>query len=210
VGARAGLTSTGANANVTGSSNTFIGYNSGPGTSTQLSNATAIGANALVSANNALVLGDGAVSVGIGTTTPSYKLQVLDSSNTGLRVQTNTSGGTVASFASNGKFEVDAPFFPGGRFQVLENGNVGIGVVGVTDKLQVNGDIRVGTGTTGCVKDADATVIAGTCSSDARLKRNIRPFDPVIEKLTQLQPVYFDWRSDEFPELNLFHRQALA
>jgi hypothetical protein len=38
-------------ANVTGSANIFIGFNSGPGTPTQLSNAAAIGANARVSAS---------------------------------------------------------------------------------------------------------------------------------------------------------------
>ncbi|PWU18877.1 MAG: hypothetical protein C5B48_14265 [Candidatus Rokuibacteriota bacterium] len=56
--------------------NTFLGHNSGAGTSTQLSNATAIGANALVSASNAPVLGAAGVKVGIGTTTPQSLLQV--------------------------------------------------------------------------------------------------------------------------------------
>ena len=70
-----------ANANVSGSQNTFIGYNAGPGTSTQLTNATAIGNGALVSADNALVLGNTSVTVGIGTATPSstYKLYVAGS-----------------------------------------------------------------------------------------------------------------------------------
>jgi endosialidase-like protein len=150
-----------------------------------------------------MVLGDSAVRVGIGTSSPGYKLQVLDSSNTGLRVQTDTAGGTVASFASNGKFEVDAPFSPGGRFQILENGNVGIGSVGASDKLQVFGDIRVGSNALGCVKDGDGTVIAGVCSSDARLKTNVEPFDPMLDKVSQLQPVHFNWRAAEFPDLNL-------
>ncbi len=57
VGYDAGVTSNGSNANTSGSNNTFLGYQSGPGTATQLTNATAIGANALVSASNALVLG---------------------------------------------------------------------------------------------------------------------------------------------------------
>ena len=39
-----------------------------------LVNATAIGANAVVSQSNALVLGDSVVSVGIGTPAPSFKL----------------------------------------------------------------------------------------------------------------------------------------
>ncbi len=60
--------------NTTGTLNTFIGYNSDCSSST-LSNATAIGANASVSASNALVLGNSA-NVGIGTTAPAYQLQL--------------------------------------------------------------------------------------------------------------------------------------
>jgi hypothetical protein len=76
VGYGAGLTANEANANVTGANNTFIGYNSGPGTSTQLNNATAIGANAVVSASNSLVLGATGVNVGIGTPAPAATLEV--------------------------------------------------------------------------------------------------------------------------------------
>jgi hypothetical protein len=63
-------------ANLTGSNNTYIGYNSGPGTSTQLSNVTTIGAGATVTASNSLILGSG-VNVGIGTTAPTQALHVV-------------------------------------------------------------------------------------------------------------------------------------
>ena len=81
-------------------------------------------------------------SVGIGITSPIFKLQIIDSSNTGLRVQTNAAGGTVASFGGNGAFQIDAPGVVGGRFNVLENGNVGIGTATPTEKLSVNGKIQ--------------------------------------------------------------------
>jgi len=78
VGQDAGVTAMSANANTIGSNNTFIGFSAGPGTPTQLNNAAAIGANALVNCNNCIVLGDSTMpmSVGIGTTTPSQKLEV--------------------------------------------------------------------------------------------------------------------------------------
>jgi hypothetical protein len=79
LGYGAGVTAVGANENTTGSNNTFIGYNSGPGTPTQLNNATAIGANALVSQDNSIVLGDGRVDVGIGTSSPTQALDVVGS-----------------------------------------------------------------------------------------------------------------------------------
>ena len=141
--------------NELGSGNTFVGHFAGQSNRfgsfntlvgdtadvtevfpSSLTNATAIGARALVSQSNSLVLGsingtNGATAdtkVGIGTTAPAFKLEVVDPSNKGLRVQTNTAGGTVASFGSNGDFRIDRPFVAGGRFTVLENGNVGIGL----------------------------------------------------------------------------------
>ena len=69
--------------NATGSINTALGYNAGPDrSSTNLSNTTAIGANAVVSESNALVLGgtgSNAVNVGIGTAKPAYTLDVQGS-----------------------------------------------------------------------------------------------------------------------------------
>ena len=86
------------------------------------------------------------------------------------------------------------------RMLIADDGNIGIGTTAPLDKLDVNGDIRVGTGTTGCVKDSDGTLIAGSCSSDARLKTHITPFPHLLDKLVQLQPVHFFWRNEEFKE----------
>jgi hypothetical protein len=78
VGNGAGSTAVAANANTTGSNNTFVGYNSGLASPTQLNNATAIGANALVNCNNCMVLGDSTtpINVGIGTNAPLATLEV--------------------------------------------------------------------------------------------------------------------------------------
>lgn len=80
LGYRAGVGNIPANANKTGSNNTFVGAFSGPGTTTQLDNATAIGYLAEVSSSNSLVLGATTpgyqVNVGIGTPTPQWMLHV--------------------------------------------------------------------------------------------------------------------------------------
>ncbi len=69
--------------NYYGNNNTALGYLAGPDSSSNnLSNTTAIGANAVVSESNALVLGgtgSNAVSVGIGTAKPAYTLDVQGS-----------------------------------------------------------------------------------------------------------------------------------
>ncbi|HTY88054.1 MAG TPA: tail fiber domain-containing protein [Candidatus Acidoferrum sp.] len=47
------------------------------------------------------------------------------------------------SQSSQGNFFIDAPFIPGGRFAVLTNGNVGIGINSPATPLHVNGDTTI-------------------------------------------------------------------
>lgn len=58
-----------------GNNNLFLGYMADVSTN-NLTNASAIGANATVGASNSMVLGNG-VNVGIGSSTPTSKLQVV-------------------------------------------------------------------------------------------------------------------------------------
>ncbi|KKU49539.1 MAG: Cell wall surface anchor family protein, partial [Parcubacteria group bacterium GW2011_GWA1_47_10] len=70
-------------------------------------------------------------------------------------------------------------------------------------KLDVEDDIEIGTGTTGCVRDADNTTLVGSCVSDERLKKNITTLSAdTLEKITRLRPVTFEWRNDEYSWLN--------
>jgi hypothetical protein len=80
-------------------------------------------------------------NVGIGTLSPNYMLEIIDPGNSGLRVQTNTVGGTVASFGGNGSFEIDAPGVVGGRFVVDEFGDVLMSRPGA--QLKVGGNFSV-------------------------------------------------------------------
>ncbi len=81
--------------------------------------------------------------VGIGNGTPTFKLHVVDTGNSGLRVQTNAVGGTLASFGGFGDFVIDAVNVPGGRLIVKENGRVGIGTADPAQKFQVETDSLV-------------------------------------------------------------------
>ncbi len=146
VGVYAGVTTNFANGNITGANDTFIGYNSGPGTSTQLNNATAIGANAWVSASNALVLGGtggNAVKVGIGTPTPQYTLDVQGTGNfsgpvTFAAGQTFPGAGTVTSVGSGAGLT-------GGP--ITTSGTLSIAAGGVTNAMLANPSLTILAGT---------------------------------------------------------------
>jgi len=78
-----------------------------------------------------------------------------------LRVQTNTGGGTVASFGGVGTFQIDSNGVAGGRFTVLENSNVGIGMNNPTSKLHVSG-----TGTIRALVNSDSNAGFGLALSN--------------------------------------------
>jgi hypothetical protein len=155
--------------NTLGSGNTMLGVGSNV-ISNNLTNATAIGFRAAVGQSNALILGSingvnnalADTNVGIGTitptqrlqvvgnalfsgnvavglTNPTYKFQVTDAGSNGFRVLTQTSGGTVASFGGLGSFVVDTVATQGGRFTILENGNAGFGTNSPAARLSVSG-----------------------------------------------------------------------
>lgn len=199
------------NFNTLGSFNTTLGENADVGAN-NLTNATAIGSKAHVTQSNSLVLGsingiNGATAntnVGIGTTAPAFKLQVVDSLNTGLRVQTNTAGGTVASFGSNGAFQIDNAFASGGRFTVLENGRVGIGTSLPTRSLEVTGivafNLSSGGGANLC-HNFNSEV--STCGSSIRYKQNINGFSSGIDLINRLRPVTFDWKANNKADMGL-------
>ncbi|OGE95101.1 MAG: hypothetical protein A3H72_02795 [Candidatus Doudnabacteria bacterium RIFCSPLOWO2_02_FULL_48_8] len=165
-----------------------------------------------VSSANALVISGATGKVGIGTTNPSGKLEV---DGEPLFYRTGTSASVkmqdaseywmlTVGMAASGVFSV----YEGGadhRLVIQGNtGNVGIGTTTPDSiKLDVEDDIEIGTGTTGCVRDADNTTLTGSCVSDERLKKNILAFpDGTLEKLVGLRPVSFEWRNDEYPWIN--------
>lgn len=97
--------------NQTGTDNVFIGFGAKAGTAnpTNLVNAAAIGANAVVSQNNSMVLGNG-VNVGIGTSVPSARLHLTSgvANTSGLRLE-NLTNASPASVLNQTKFlTVDA------------------------------------------------------------------------------------------------------
>ena len=117
---------------------------------------------------------------------------------------TNTAQGAHIWFATTPTGTDDFIY----RMGIDASGRVGINTLTPFDRLHVAGDIRVGTGANGCVKDADGSTIAGVCSSDARFKTDISPFSAVLGPLTALQPIHYSWLAAEFPERHFGSRRT--
>ena len=85
-----------------------------------------------------------------------------------------------------------------GNIQLL-NGNVGIGTAAPSSKLEVCGNVRV-IGT--IVASGTITTSAISCPSDVRYKKNITALINPVEKLMQVNGVQYNWRGEEFPNMN--------
>ncbi len=208
-------------ANTTGLDNTFLGQAAGVASTTGNAN-TFVGRNAGLAnttAANSTLVGSSAGMNSTGTSNTFVGQSAGDANTIGSQ---NTVVGTGADVASGSLTNATAI----GAFASVSQSNslvlgsitgvngatadtaVGIGTAAPQDRLHVTGDIRIGAGTTGCVKDADATVIAGTCASDLRFKTDVRPFGAMLEKVAGLRPVTFAWRAAEFPERGFGTRES--
>lgn len=214
------LGQTAGNSNTTGTNNTFIGHNSDAGAG-GLSNATAIGANSVVNASNAIVLGN-AANVGIGTNNPVYaKLQVVgfsiftasNAAFTGTTRAPYIRGNDTYSTATTPDYswynsDQTGMFHPaastigfcangiGETMRINGSGNVGIGCTAPAYKLHVIGDIA----SSATIRSTFAIVtgVIAACS-DGRYKKNILPLKSSLDKVMQLRPVTYNWRTEEFP-----------
>jgi hypothetical protein len=216
----------GAAAYYSGNANTFIGFQAGAfgfgsgesntllGAATAvnngLNNATAIGANAIVTQSNSLVLGSinsinratADTRVGIGTSAPQQKLH-LSGPDSRLRIQStagaayteiqyhtnariwNTGvGGSTVTSPVIGKYYIydeSAGLF---RMAIDTNGRVGIGTTSPDLQLSVNG---------GASKPGGGSWSA---FSDLRLKNIKGRFTPGLNALMQLQPLRYEYKRD--------------
>lgn len=125
------------------------------------------------------------------------------STTTGVRF--STSAGTSTILKSQGNLLI-ADGGGNNSFVYLQGDNIGIGTTTPQTKLQVIGNIKIGTPSdAGSIFNYDDECIGrlGGCPSDARLKKNFEPLTGSLDKIIQLNPVSYKWRADEFPKLKL-------
>src|SRR5262245_5637353 len=197
----------------TGGNNTIIGAHANVVFGADFTNATAIGANALVSQSNSLVLGSNA-NVGIGTTAPAAKLHISDQGVVRARINSNVNAGLGLALAEQSKWSLAATGV--GDFQIYNdvlnqnaifintvNNNIGIGTTVPNDKLEINGLMRVdvlgSAGSTQLCRNSNDQI--ATCSSSLRYKKDLQPFTRGLALLNQLKPITFKWKSDNTSDL---------
>jgi len=159
-------------------------------------------------------------NVGIGTTTPNEKLEV--NGNIGLPTTghiskvfgegteefiikgNNTSGFdpfisyTRSTVSGNRGFKFGIWDNNGNRndWFTIWNGYVGIGTTTPSKMLYVNGS-------------AGGTE-AWNSSSDARLKKDVVNINNGLDKVMQLRPVTFNWKQEDYPDMNLDDRNHVG
>ncbi len=80
-------------------------------------------------------------------------------------------------------------------YLAVTSGNVGIGAASAAYKLEIaGGDVNT---TAGGYRDSGACV-AGTCASDIRLKQNIVFLSGALDKISQLNPISFEFIDSKF------------
>jgi len=135
-------------------------------------------------------------SVGIGTTTPAAKLDVYGAA-AGVAPNILTNGDVVIGIGAGlffdhnhwyagGNYIMPAGgtntqgFFTSGaeRMRITSDGNIGIGTTAPVQKLDVSGTVR-------CVSVVQ--------TSDEQLKTGIQPLTGVLNRLSQVRAVSFEW-----------------
>jgi hypothetical protein len=128
-------------------------------------------------------------NVGIGTTTPAQKLEIFGLSDVALRIHkdsvgeaivgiSGSAGASTTQFITNTNgfdFRGGSNTFPGGgssRLFISSSGNVGIGTTTPASKLDVNGSIQAGSGSTFGI-GADGASIYMSATSGVGLSGNL-------------------------------------
>lgn len=211
--------------NVIGLNNAFFGFNAGKLTTGSRNSFFGSGAGqATIQAfHNAFF---GGLAGGANTTGDDNAFFGIDSGdtnttgtgNTLLGASTDVSSGNLTNAAAIGykAFVEQSNALVLGSINGVNgataNTDVGIGITTPARRLDVNGNIRIGlvSGNVGCVEDRDGTVIAGTCSSDLRFKKNITSFGNVLNNFSKLRPVNYFWRADEFTDQKFGNKQSFG
>lgn len=87
----------------------------------------------------------------------------------------------------------------GEAVRITSSGRVGIGTTAPAVLLHVSGTLRVQNGSVVTCNIGTGTG-ATSCTSDARLKKDVTPIADSLEKIAQLKGVTFQWKASDAPK----------
>jgi hypothetical protein len=143
-------------------------------------------------------------NVGIGTTTPGGKLDVVVGSNDKITFTNDNGVSTIKSLGTDSTYNYlhldgfEQRFLISGaeKMRIDSTGNVGVGTTTPTAQLSTTGTVRfagLGSGGANLVTDALGNV---TASSDERLKDKQGDFTRGLAAINAIAPVLYKWRPE--------------
>lgn len=189
-------TNTGQGAGAIGDYNTVIGYNAKIGSN--VTNATAIGANALATQSNTMVLGNSSVNVIVNN-----DLEVGKNLNVSSKLSVSGSSDFEGTLNANSLTVAGSSTF---NNNVTINSGLTAGVINSNGNGLFEGSIRAGSGGLKglwnggslqlCYVDSGGYHNIAFCSSSRRYKDNIQNFTGGLNIINRLRPVTFTWKSN--------------
>ncbi|MCX6832397.1 MAG: tail fiber domain-containing protein [candidate division Zixibacteria bacterium] len=153
--------------------------------------------------------------VGVGTTNPTNPfswqkiLQVYAPDHAAISVKNNNKQYDIGVLSGGGLAFVDAPTV-GTIMKFDSYGNVGIGSISPTEKLDVDGTARLRNmgGSTGTDVVVDANGKLWKKTSSIRYKENIGDLNSDPHQLLRLRPVKFDWKTTGEEDIGLIAEEV--
>lgn len=139
-------------------------------------------------------------NMGVGTYAPSARLHVKQSTDlesSGLLISNTATTGNTAIFVDAASKTHIGGMTASPNALIIDNvnGNIGLGILSPSEKLEVNGNVKAP---------------AYLYTSDRRLKKNIKTIDDSLEKVLMLRGVEFDWKESNEHEVGLIAQEVEA
>ena len=192
----------------------FLGGNVGIGTTNPTSKLQVEGnvdINSDLDVDGGTLHVDGTLNrVGIGVTSPTAKLDVRDGD---LHLTTTSgNGSSYLRLIENPTFIVGGYLHYDGKADILHIGTNISGDVNTISLPRGTGDVGIGTGSPNYKLDVRGTIgnNAMMFHSDIRWKKNVQSLPNSLDMVTRLRGVNYEWRQDEFPEMNFPEGQRIG
>lgn len=197
----------------------------GPRTASPVGNAVTLSsdtnADVLQSFNNRpLALNPSGNNVGIGIDTPLRPLHIETGGDTEVMIESTGANGrrwALQSGGTDGRFALIDRTANTNRVTLLLDGSnaplVGIGTASPTDRVDVNGTLRVrvlAAGGDQSICRNSSTGQVAICNSSRRYKDNIADFSSGIDLIRKLAPVSFAWKSSGAVDVGLVAEDVAA